>query len=366
MVEQIKYPYKPDTISPPGQTLADIIEERGMTQVELAQRTGRPVKTINEIIKGKAAITSETAIQLENVLGTAAEFWNQREANYRAYIARRKEAEELRPQQEWLKQFPVEKMKVRGWIPKRHYTAAEMMICLLKYFGVATPEQWETIWPQRQYAFRKSMSRSTDAGATIVWLRQGEIEGGLIECQPYHREALVSALNDMRALTVEIKPAIFIPKLRGICAACGVAVVFVKPFAKVPVYGASCWLKPDKAMIQLSVRGKTADILWFTIFHELGHVLIHGKKDRYVEMEASPLARLPEEDKADAFAAETLIPREKLDKWLSQNPPLSIREVMTFATSIGVAPGIVVGRLQHSGKIQFSMMNGLKFRYIWE
>lgn len=82
--------YIPNKVSAPGVTLSDILEERTMSQADLAQRTGRPLKTINEIIKGKVAITSETAIQLERVLGTSAAFWNQRETNYRAYLAHQK------------------------------------------------------------------------------------------------------------------------------------------------------------------------------------------------------------------------------------------------------------------------------------
>lgn len=82
MMGQNKQLYRPDKISAPGETLLDLLEEREMSQVELAKRMGRPLKTINEIVKGKTAITSETAIQLERALGAPAEFWNQREANY--------------------------------------------------------------------------------------------------------------------------------------------------------------------------------------------------------------------------------------------------------------------------------------------
>ena len=113
MIEQTKLLYRPDRVSAPGVTLLDLLEERGMTQAELAERTGRPLKTINEIIKGKAAITSETAIQLERALGTPAEFWSQREANYRAYLARQKELEHLAVQKDWLKQFPIKEMRKR-------------------------------------------------------------------------------------------------------------------------------------------------------------------------------------------------------------------------------------------------------------
>src|ERR1700733_12597112 len=104
---EVKNEYRPDFVSPPGETLADILEERGMSQAELAERTGRPLKTINEIIKGKTAITSETAIQIERVLGTPAEFWNQREAYYRAYLARQKEIAALEEHKNWLKLFPI-------------------------------------------------------------------------------------------------------------------------------------------------------------------------------------------------------------------------------------------------------------------
>src|SRR5438094_386269 len=103
MIEQTKLTYRPDRVSAPGTTLLDLLDERGMTQADLAERSGRPLKTINEIIKGKAAITSETALQLERVLGTPAEFWNQREANYRAYLARQKELGQLTTQKKWIR-----------------------------------------------------------------------------------------------------------------------------------------------------------------------------------------------------------------------------------------------------------------------
>lgn len=84
--------YRPDEVSPPGETLLEVLEERGITQAELAERTGRPRKTSNEIVKGKTAITPETALQLELVLGVPASFWNARETQYREFLAMRDEA----------------------------------------------------------------------------------------------------------------------------------------------------------------------------------------------------------------------------------------------------------------------------------
>lgn len=83
--------YAPDHVSPPGETLAELLESRGMTQAELAARTGRPKQHINEIVAGKAPITQDMAIQLERSLGAPASFWNNREARYREHLARQAE-----------------------------------------------------------------------------------------------------------------------------------------------------------------------------------------------------------------------------------------------------------------------------------
>lgn len=362
MVDQKKFLYKPDSVSATGETLADLLEERGMTQLELAERTGRPSKTINEIIKGKATITPETAIQLERVLGTPAEFWNQREANYRAYRARQEEARTLNSQKGWLKQFPIKEMKARGWIPENTFSITEQMISILNFFGVASPEQWEDGWTKRRLAFRKAMNIKSDVGATTVWLRQGEIEGNRIECKPYDRENLIISLHDIRSLTVEKNPDIFIPKLIKLCAEAGVAVAIVKPFPKVPAYGASCWLNSEKALIQLSMRGKKNDKLWFTIFHELGHILKHSKKELFVEIDKKQPEHILEEREANAFAEDVLIHKVLLNRWLDQNQIINSKNVSAFASELGIAPGILVGRLQHIGRLKFSELNELKFQ----
>lgn len=111
--------YSPDIAIPPGVTLLEVLEELGMTQAELAERTARPTKTINEIIKGKAAITPETALQLETVLKVPARFWNNLEMNYRETLARIEEREVLQEQLEWLKGVPVNSMARFGWIKKK-------------------------------------------------------------------------------------------------------------------------------------------------------------------------------------------------------------------------------------------------------
>ncbi|WP_242046589.1 HigA family addiction module antitoxin [Cylindrospermum sp. FACHB-282] len=129
MESKIQNQYNPDYVSAPGDTLLEVLEERGMTQAELAERTGRPKKTINEIIKGKAAITPETALQLELVFNIPASFWNNHERHYREFLAQQEEKKRLKKQVSWLKGIPVTAMIKSGWI-RRHQDKVELRGCL--------------------------------------------------------------------------------------------------------------------------------------------------------------------------------------------------------------------------------------------
>jgi HTH-type transcriptional regulator / antitoxin HigA len=90
MVNSIENSYNPDYVSHPGETLVEILSEKSMSQAELARRLGRPKKTVNEIIQGKSGITSDTALQLEKVLGIPAGFWVNRQRYYDEYLAKKR------------------------------------------------------------------------------------------------------------------------------------------------------------------------------------------------------------------------------------------------------------------------------------
>jgi len=173
MESKIQNRYNPDQVSSPGDTLLEVLEERGMTQVELAERTGRPKKTINEIINGKAAITPETALQLERVFNIPASFWNNRERRYREFLAQQEEKKRLQKQVPWLKGIPATAMIKFGWI-RRYSDKVEQLREVLNFFAVASPEQWEGIWLNHQIDFRKSQAFQSDPGAISAWLRRGE------------------------------------------------------------------------------------------------------------------------------------------------------------------------------------------------
>ena len=352
--------YQPDVISPPGETLLETIEALGLTQAALAERTGRPLKTINEIIKGKAAITPETALQLERVLGVPAHFWVNREAYYRENLARQEEQRRLAEHVSWLDQFPVREMVKLGWIEAEGDEVRQVQV-LLNFFGVASPERWRELWTMPNVAFRKSLRFESDIGATSAWLRKGELDATHVDCGPFDANAFIEALEAVRKLTVKA-PEEFEARMQALCAKAGVAVVFVPELPKMRANGACRWLTQGKALIQLSLRYKTDDHLWFAFFHESGHILRHGKKDFFIE--AEEYARDPKEEEANRFAEEVLIPRKQLNDFIAQGRK-SVDAVVAFASELGIATGIVVGRLQYEGYLEHTHLNNLKRKLSW-
>lgn len=353
--------YFPDYVSPPGETLKEILDSKGMTQVQLKQRTGRPIKTINEIIKGKAALTTETALQLELVLGVSASFWNERERNYREYLARKKEQESFHHQLSWVSNFPIKEMIERKLIPACK-EKIELLPELLSFFGIASVAQWaQSRQPQAfSVAYRKSPHFESDKYSLSVWLRQGEREAENIPCQPYNTAKFKNALAAAKKISNTTDPKVFVPALIKTCAAAGVAVVFVQEFPKTRATGATRWLSKDKALIQLSLRHKTNDILWFTFFHEAGHILLHAKKKAFVE----GVVKDEYEKEANNFATDFLIPKESYKEFVRAGN-FTRQAVAQFAAKCGIPSAIVTGRLKHDKHMGWSVCSDMTVRYIW-
>lgn len=366
----IQNQYMPDYVSPPGETLLEVIESKGMSQAELAIRTGRTKKHINAIIKGKASITQESALQLERVLGIPASFWNNSEQHYQEALARVKERKNIEKDLEWLNKIPVKDMVKVGWI--KHFTdKVEQVKEVLNFFGVASQDQWER-WCDHphQANFRKSLIFQSAPGAVVAWLRKGTLDAHNIHCDMYSPNKFRQALQKIRLLTTEA-PEVFQFKMIRLCAEAGVAVVFVPELPKVRISGATWWLSPSKAVIQLSLRYKKDDHFWFTFFHEAGHILLHGKGDVFLENEQPPDNEKEKEAEAEAdkFAACTLIPEtsfKELKRLIGKNGLISKAAIKEIASKIDISPGIVVGRLQHEKILPHTHCNDLKRSFCWK
>ena len=358
MADMMKNQYVPDYLVTPGEVLEEYLETSGMTQAELAIRTGLTKKTINEIIKGKSPITTETALKLERSLGRPAHFWNNLERQFQEDRTRLAEKDRLQSRLDWLKRVPVSAMVKLGWIAKKADRVSQLEE-VLRFFGVASPEQWETVWLEHQIAYRQTKRFETCAESVSAWLRKGELEAHQITCERFDKKRFQETLDKIRDLTRE-PPAVFRPRLEELCASVGVAVVFVPELPKSRVYGATRWLG-DKAVIQLSLRYKSNDHLWFTFFHEAGHIIKHGRKEVFVEGNGLEGEK---EEETNVFARDKLIPPAALRRFLARWNR-SHAQLESFAREIGIAPGIVVGRLQFEGEMPNTHGNKLKVFYRW-
>lgn len=361
-------PFAPDWVSPPGETILDLIEEREWTQQQLADRLGFSAKHVNQLIKGKVALTEDAAIRLQSVLGASLGFWLTREAQYRERAAALDAAEWHAGMVPWLERFPIKDLMEAGALSKQRVDAKTkpgLVAELLSFFGVASPDQWQSEYGSMELAFRRSREDQADVGAISAWLRMGEREAEKLDGPRYDESCLRAALDTIRSLTC-LPPAEFQPRMNSLLHGAGVAFVLVPALPRAHVSGVARWLNPHRPLIQLSLYGKQNDRFWFSFFHEAAHILLHSqqKKSVFLDDPFKADSASEEERQANAWARDFLITPE-------QAKPLpdllkTKAAVIDFAKSIGVHPGIVVGRMQHDRLINVAWMNDLKVSFTFK
>lgn len=349
--------YEPTEIAPPGETLVEWLDQAGMSQAQFAKRVSLTPKHINQVVKGTASISPEVALAFERVTGIPARYWSQLEANFQAAKQREVETETLRARTDLADLFPVKELVARGYVEDLR-AKVDQLRELLRFFAVADPDALERVW-LRPALYRRSKAFEPHDGAVASWLRIAELEADQIETEPFDAGAARGAIPEMRKLTM--RPGVsWLKPLTDLCASVGIALVVVKELPKCRLNGATRWLSADRAMIALSLRHRRNDIFWFTFFHELCHVLRHSKKETFIDLNKDSGVAEELEDEADAFASRTLIPTARLDDLWSLNTKA---QVTKFADAIGIAPGIVVGRMQHEELIPHNQWTDLIARY---
>ncbi len=354
-----KKPFVPDYATHPGEILQEILETKNITGAELARRSGLSEKHISQIINCIAPVTPETAIQLERILGVSANIWNNLDAQYRLFIAKEAENKDFETQKKWAEKFPLKELKKRGLLPTSNKTS-ETINGLLDFFGVGNISAWETQFNRMVVSFRHSPAFKSKNESLAAWLRIGEIYANNIDCKKYNKIAFLEALRKIRQLTNE-KPSFFQPKLTELCSNAGVAVVLVKELPDIHLSGATRWLNTNKAMIILTLRHKSDDHLWFSFFHEAGHILLHKKNTVFID--GFDNYSDDSENEADLFSANFLIPEKDYTEFLKYNTSVTKSAILEFADKINIAPGVIVGRLQHDNIINYSYHNKLKRKF---
>ena len=338
--------------TPPGATIKEQLRERRMSQGELALRMGYSQKHISQLINGDVHLTPEMANRLEMVLGVPAQFWSNLESIYREKILLAQAENDMEQDKRIAKRYPYSEMAKNGWVPSTR-RPEDRVIALRKFFEVANLELLkEELIPQIACR-RQGVTEKADY-ALIAWAQEARREARDIPTSKINIEKLEERLPAIRSMTT-MPPSEFCQTLINTMAECGVALVFLPHIGGSFLHGAS-FIDGSKVVMGLTVRGKDADRFWFSLFHEIGHVVLGhiGNPNGTTSQD---------ETAADAFAQEELIPPGVFSKFIETKSYETKRSILGFANDIGIDAGIVVGRLQKEGYLDYRQFNDLKTKY---
>ncbi len=342
----------------PGETILELLEANCMTQLDLSDKTGMSKKTINEIIKGKAPITTATALKLEYVFNIPASFWNNLESNYRESLERQKDLESIESDLIHLENIPYLEMSKRNWdwIDKTK-NAKERVINLRKFFSVASLAFNTEL--KRKLAFRKKENENFSLESLYCWLRYGEIQSGKIECAKFDIEKLKDKVKEIRKLANQPFLSQY-EEIKRLLSECGVSLVYEPHLPHTYVNGVSYKVSCDRAIIMISDRGKRDDILWFTLFHEIAHLIKHSKKEMFIDQEDDLKNDI--ELEADHYARNVLIEDNIYDEFVKNNTTYTDQIIEDFSSKNNVSTGVVIGRLQRDGIVGWNEFGNLVTR----
>lgn len=338
--------------TPPGATIKEQLEDRNMTQKEFAQRMGMSEKHISHLVNGDVKLTPDVAIRLESVLGLPADFWNKLEARYQEKSARANAENEMTEDLQLIKKFPYNEIRKLNWIPDAK-SPIEKVENLRKFFEVF---KLSVLGPGiiPGIAFRQLTTSEKNDLISITWAQKAKLEARSIETKDINIEKLKNSISYIREMTTQ-SPEVFCNNLVKTLTDCGIAIVFLPHIKGSFLHGATFY-DGKKIVMGLTVRGKDADKFWFSLFHELAHII-------YGHIGQPKGTTYEDEEIANQFARDTLIPEEKYNTFIKLNK-FSKYDVIAFANKVNIAPGIVVGRLQKENFIDYNQLNDLKVKYI--
>lgn len=350
--------FTPMWASPPGRTIRTRLDELGLEIPEFAKQLGTSIDMANGLIDGQEMITIDIAKRLSRTIGASAQFWVDRDCQYRDDLVRVET-------DQWLEDVPVKELTKCGWIAPDRDWASRVNACL-SFFGVEDVQAWAATYEPMLAASNMRISPTIPSSkyAVAAWLRKATCEAEAITTSRWSAPVLRDSLDAVKNLTWNKNPRDFVPKLQTLLASAGVALVIIRGLPGCPASGASRLLSADRAMIVVSGRFLADDQFWFTVMHEIGHLLLHQPDNTILD---DPYAHgeteSREEHEANQFAADTLLPASVR----TQAPPgmLTHRNIISLAMAAGISPGIVVGQLQFEGRIPRDRLNRLKRRYKW-
>ena len=346
----------------PGYYIEEIIEDMGISQAEFAVRLDTTPKTVSQLVNGQANISNSLARKLSAMLGTSVELWQNLQNAYDQKLIEIQQAEELDAQKEIVSQIDYKYFVDLAGLPAvKDFGTRIANLC--KYLRVADLRVLQQ--PDFLVSFRSGTSNESDKKRinSRAWIQAAMNSAEGIDTRPFDAERMKAYLTELRKMTVQ-KPEQFVPRLKEIFADCGVAFVLLPHLKNSGVNGAVKWVSNDRVVLAMNNRRLDADIFWFSLFHEVKHVLQQKVKTVFISTTESQMIEMNEKLEADAdrFAANLLIPQADYSRF-APSRYTSDEEIIRFAGSIGIHPGIVAGRMQHDRIIPQNRCAGLKERY---
>ena len=331
-----------DSVLHPGEHVRDFLEAQQLSQAEFAARAGLSEKHVSQIIGGKAGITAEVALALERIVGGGAAMWLNLDSAYRLWKTQCEDGRRLQEWVQWASDFPLADLRRRGVIRSKR-VGTDTVRELLLFFGLAHPRQWESVYGAHDARYRQSPAFVASEKAQITWLRLCELRAEVYSLPPFDRKGFETALLTVRGRLSEPPMELFDDAQR-LLAQCGVALVAEPGVDKARLSGAAFWPRRNKAVLGLTGRFKTADHLWFSFFHEAGHIMLH--RDRNVLEVDGNSGDLERE--ADHFARAMLLPSHAYEELIAKGAP-SPAEIERTAVECALPVDSLIGMLQHDG-----------------
>ncbi len=357
--------YKDIVAFHPGYYIADIIEDMEISQAEFAARLGTTAKTLSQLLNGQANITNDLAKKLSVMMGTSAEVWQRLQNAYDQKLIEIQQAKDFDDQKEVMKQIDYSYFVDVVGLPKTK-VVEEKIVYLCSFFKVS--DLRIMLRPDFLASFRSGTSDSSEKKVinSRAWIQTAMNMAKAIETEPYDAQKLKAYLPELRSMTVQ-DPEVFLPRMREIFAECGVVFVLLPHLKNSGVNGAVKWVNNERVVLAMNNRGLNADKFWFSLFHEIKHVFQQKIKTVFISSSVEEMVDYNNalEDEADRFASNYLIPPKDLRRF-SPTKYTSDNEIVEFANSIGIHPGIVAGRLQHEKIIPQNRCSKLKEKYTIE
>lgn len=294
-------PYQPKKVHHPGSVLAEKLQELNIGSKEFAVRTGKPEKTISAILNKKSSITADMAILFELALGIPSHYWLKHQMAYDIYAAEQKREKLHAEQVKWITHFPMEELINLGLIANKN-AKIEQLHELLRFFGFSDVNAWENYYLKQKLKVNFSISLLDYPNPYLVatWLRIGELQTPDLLTNPYSAKQFKNTLQFIAEQKLEIS----FEQLQQLCTKAGVHMVNTFPVKDLNVKGATRWVN-NLPLIQIAV-GYNSEEFWPTFFHEAAHILLHGKKEIFLEHLKIALKNCNKEQEANALAEKYL------------------------------------------------------------